>query len=158
MKKIDKVMVDSYMNNSFSGSLITGSGASIQELLFVENELKIKLPQELLDLYRIYNGFGVETKDGKFWALHPLSGYVEFILGIRDSFSTTHPKAAERFLPVFDWNDGDAVGYLLNNDGTFKVGLYEFSHDDYEYSSKQPVSEFIARCDESIGSFLEINA
>lgn len=155
MIKVTKEVLDNYTKISIDGMPTVGMAASADDFRELEEALDIIFPSDVLDLYLIYNGIGLISKSGKtYWHFHPLSEMISFINGIRNFFSDTHPELARRFLPIFDWNSGDAVGYLMGEDGKWKSGMYEFEHESYEFKTGQPESEFISRCNGNMVDFL----
>lgn len=157
MRKITKEVLDEYIKESIEAKPITGEPASLADLRGLEAILGVKLPAEVLEIYQIYNGIGQVTRTGgEYWSFHPLHEIVEFITDTRSYFSKTHPDLAKRFFPVFDWNTGDAVGFLMGEDGAWEPGIYEFEHDDYGFDAEQDGSVFLRPCEEEcLADFLE---
>lgn len=155
MKKISIALIAVFCQNNIDGPLIVRPPVSDEIIEKAELKLAVKLPGEVVDLYKIHNGIGVKSNSGKiYWSFHPLEDLFQFTTSIRDYFSDTHPKEAARFLPIYDWNSGDAVGYLAGPDGKWLDGLYEFSLEDYENDRNQPLSEFLSRSHASLNEFL----
>ena len=155
MRNVTKEVLEKYIQISIDGVPAVGMGAAIDDFRELEEKLGLTFPIDVLDLYLIHNGIGLISKSGKtYWHFHPLGGMIDFINGIRKFFLDTHPDLARRFLPIFDWNSGDAVGYLMGEDGRWKSGMYEFEHENYEFTIDQPESEFISKCSSNLVNFL----
>lgn len=145
-------------NAGLSGfKLVINNPVETKAIIDAEEMLGLKLPQELFELYGVCNGFGVKWENCETdWNFVPISRILEFTIECRGWFSSTHPDTASRFLPFYDMGSGDCLGYLFNQDQSVS-GLYEFSHELYEFSQKQDPKEFLFLTAETINQFLRSN-
>lgn len=101
------------------------------------------VPEELQDLYKNIDGFGVNLPTGKrIWIIVPSHMLAQFVSNVRGWFDDTHPEVAANFCPFFDWGSGDSIGYLSNNN-TLNNRLFEFSHENLEFSVGQDWKSFL---------------
>ena len=143
-----KSIVESFFRNSDpEGEYrhVTGPPASNAALSTVEARIGVSIPEELRSLYLLYNGFGMQHDDEPGWVIPSLEDLPDFMEKWRLAFSETHPDSASRFFPYFDWVNGDATGYMLQDDGKYYPFLVTFMHELYRYSASQDIDEFLER-------------
>ncbi|PQO46977.1 SMI1/KNR4 family protein [Blastopirellula marina] len=135
---------------------LANPGASAEAIEAAEKQLGISLPEELRDFYLCFNGVGMagedESDEPRF--IRPVEMLPAFINESRSSFAGTHSELASRFLPFIDWDNGDATGYLLQQDGTLFPGLVTFEHETYHYDATQDAEEFMTPGPDSLADFL----
>lgn len=155
MNKITESIIKFYLRDSDSETLVFRPHASDDDIDFIEKRMGVNFPSEMKDLYKIHNGIGMKSKTGEiYWYFHPLHNLYKFTVDIREYFNSTHPNAANSFFPIYDWNSGGALGYMLGSDQKWKKGLFEFDLENYENEPKQPLSEFLDRSHKSLYEFL----
>lgn len=129
MKKIED-LVAGYMglNPEAEWVLMPGSvdgGCEVVLSIFGEPP-----PEDFQRLYKRCDGIGVRRGDDVEWHFVPTSRLLEFKEVIEAWYVDTHPYLINCFLPLFDWNTGDASGFVMEN-GKWSKYVYEFSHEDY---------------------------
>lgn len=123
--------------------LIVNPPASLVQIESVESELGFTFPEEWRSLYLVMSGFGVAPRKSPEFAFNlfpSLDSLLQFVASIRDVISTTHPAIALQFVPVINFANGDAVGYL-DNDADSK--LHMFSHEAFQYDVDQDYCDFL---------------
>jgi hypothetical protein len=114
-------------------------------------------PSDFRELYATCNGFGVrelKQPDTPCWFFYPLEQMSEFCERIRAGFAETHPEEAARFFPFIDFEDGDGVGYCVDEEGQLLEGLFLFEHEAYEGEEDQEPSDFLVRVPMTVQQFL----
>lgn len=129
----------------------------MDELSAMERQLGIEFPQEFRDLYSTFNGIGLTSSDAtevEYWNFLPLHMIPDFAETIRNWFRETHPDAAARFVPFYDWKNGDGLGYLFDENGIAIPGLCNFEHELYGFDEDQDLDEFLEVVPVTIKEFL----
>ncbi len=145
-----KHLVDGFFLNSDPNAEfrhIANPPASTAEVSETERKIGISLPAELRSFYCAYNGIGLSHGDEpdtpRF--IRPVNELPEFITSGRSWFAETHPNVALRFVPFLDWENGDVMGYLFNEDGSLNPFLVTFLHEEYNGTPSQDPDEFLGR-------------
>ncbi|CEG26315.1 SMI1/KNR4 family protein [Bacillus sp. B-jedd] len=102
--------------------------ATETEILSVEKELQIDLPEKLAELYNetngVYGNYGISLvwsteqmiKENKFfWSLHENMGFI---------------KPLDNFLFFSDAGNGDLFGYLIGNETIQNESIYVWNHEN----------------------------
>jgi len=110
---------------------------------------------EFKSLYREFNGVGFRDSGLIKWLFVPAEDLPHFKVRITAWFKDSHPQIAERYFPFFDWDTSDSVGFLKSDTGEMLPGLYEFSHEVYEFDSTQSYTDFIFKTSKSIEDFIK---
>ena len=121
--------------------LFLGEPAQDDQMKRVEQYLGLPIPEDLASLYRHYNGVGIRSNENEIsWEIPPLYKLKE----IHSSFVfvETHLELHERYLPFFDWANGDYIGYLYDRNGEWPR-LYGFYHERYYLDMNQAWEGFM---------------
>ncbi len=119
------------------------AAASTELIVATEKLLAFEFPAELRSFYLTMNGFELvpnESPDFRFNLFPPLELIPKFVTAVREVISDSHPDVGARFVPVVDFGNGDAVGYLSGADDP---GLHRFDHETCGYDAKQDWEEFL---------------
>lgn len=120
------------------------------------NKLHPSFPADLIAVYQECNGFGVKEGGEVEWLLMPIENLQDFIARYRSTWEETHPLMASKFVPVFDWGNGDVSGYLpLEIDAT--NAIYTWDHELYEYDAAQDWREFLVETESSVKDLLSVD-
>jgi len=122
----------------------------------VQSELGLQFPDECREFYRHFNGIGLvaaENGDDRLF-VKPVEELPKFAQSCRSMFAETHANHASRFFPIIDWGNGDATGYLLDDNGDLLPHLHTVMHELYRYDEDQVADEFIQSTGENFANFL----
>ncbi|MGD1978068.1 MAG: SMI1/KNR4 family protein [Akkermansiaceae bacterium] len=137
-------------------TLVLGEESPSDAIQEIEKALGLSFPKELISLYREVNGFGLADDEGIVsWAIPRLEEMASFVARIRDWIGTAHPEVASRFLPVFDWGDGSAIGFLQSPRGRWFGSLYQFEHDLMSGDPEQDLHSFMTLSSRSVRHFIQ---
>ena len=117
--------------------------ATLDQLEALERSLGFKFPDEWQSLYKTTNGFGVvPIKQPDFTSdLFPSIDLLPaFINNVQDWISPTHPDVATSFIPVLDFDNGDAIGYLRGDESH---ALHMFNHEACQDDTNQDSTDFL---------------
>lgn len=153
-------LAKSYLEKSDPDGLfkiVTGPPASAEALGALEAQLGFELPQEFRSLYSVMDGIG-HFPDGEpeetIWLFYPTGQIGSLCDRAREWFGETHEDYANRFFPFIDWNNGDSMGYFLDDSGQPMDGLFCLEHELYGHDEAQDVNEFLSCWAESIKEVL----
>ncbi len=154
-----KSLVDSFFRNSDpEGEFrhIANPPASTSSIAAAEAKIGLSIPEELRDFYLCYNGIGLAADDEPDTPrlIQPIEDLPDFIAQCRSWFSETHPDFASRFFPFLDWENGDVMGFMFQQDGTLHPFLVTFMHEQYNFSASQNAEEFLEQGPESLAELL----
>lgn len=151
---VDKFFRRADPKNSFRH--IVKAGASPDAIKATEMQIGISIPDELRSFYRCFNGIGLgwgdEPDAPRF--IRPIEDLPDFVVQARSWFAETHCDLASRFFAFIDWENGDVMGYMRQEDGTFYPFLVTFLHELYRFDATQDADEFIEQGPESLAEFL----
>lgn len=152
-------IVDDFFRKSDPENAFThlvNAGASSDEIDAAEAKIGVSLPEQLRSFYLSLNGIGLgwEEEDDSPRFIRPIDELPAYMIQGREWFSKLHGNLASRFYASIDWGNGDAMGYLQQDDGTFYPFLVTFQHERYKFDAAQDVGEFMHEGPESLIEFL----
>ena len=150
-----KSLIDSFFRNSDpDGDFrhIANPPASAEAIAAAEAMLRTSIPEELRSFYLCYNGIGMVAGDepDSPRLIRPIEELPKFVIQGQSRFAETHPDFASRFFPFIDWENGDVMGYMFQNDGSLYPFLVTFMHEQYSFRASQDANEFLAQGPESL--------
>lgn len=145
MDKWKTIITDFHLldNPGSPDSLHFGPPATAAEIAAFEEKIGFRFPEEFHGLYRSCNGFGRKDGDEVIWFCAPLEEIPAMSEHARKWFKGTHAELAAQFVAFIDWESGDYSGYIFDEEGVVFESLFDFSHENYDYESKQDPDEFL---------------
>lgn len=113
-----------------------------------------KLPEDIIEIYSLHNGFGIMVGSEINWILVPICDLVGFQESCKDWFAETHPCLSDKVFPFLDWGSGDFL-MLMRGDVGFLPEVYEFEHESFDVDANQPWREFVKPAIKSLSELLE---
>jgi hypothetical protein len=151
---VDRFFRKADPDNSFKH--LVNAGASPAAITFAEAQIGISFPEELHGFYLQFNGIGLgwgnEPDVPRF--IRPIEELPAFMIKARSWFADTHDDIASRFFAFIDWENGDVMGYLRQQDGAFHPFLVKFLHEKYKFDASQDVQDFMEPGPDSLKEFL----
>ena len=110
-----------------------------------ESQIGKRLPDDMRDLYRTANGFGMSnSEDGAPDYVKPLHLIYAYAKQECEHYGETHPEFADSYLPFVDLGNGDSIGYYWGDPTDSSTAILVLvAHEDYQYDSEQDVAEFV---------------
>ena len=152
-------LFDEYLATSYNGGdceFIINEGCDNGQIEYMVSQFKCRQTHELVSIYRDCDGFGVLHEVGYVECFLPASSKLQGVIEKAALwFAETHEDIANRFLPIYDWNDGNFTGYLRGESGTLEdESVYTFYHDMYYHEEGQSWDEFIIYEESSFEKFI----
>ena len=73
-------------------------------------------------------------------------------------FVESHEEDANRFLGVINFDNGDALGYIISPDGALGSKLCSFDHESYDGDEEQALEDFLLPQYDSFTAYIEERA
>lgn len=149
-----KKLISQYYASSQIADVHFGPPADADSITRLKN-IHPSFPADLIAVYQECNGFGVKEGDEVEWLLMPIEKLQDFVANCRSTWEETHPLMASKFVPVFDWGNGDVSGYLPLEIAPANT-IYTWDHELYEYDAAQDWREFLVETESSIEDLLSV--
>jgi hypothetical protein len=136
--------------------IVLRDGARPEEIGAVSRDLGFSFPSEFVSFYSATDGLGFlgdSKRENVSWRLPPLDDLKKYIESVR-LWLECHEELASRFFPIIHFQNGEGIGYLIDEDGRLLQGLYEFNSARYEFDEEQEYDEFLINNYSGIEHFL----